>query len=87
MFALNLALGTFALASALFVLTRLLESWRVGSGHAPDVVSVLGQRLSYPVANAGAIVVAALGGMGLLVLVAAARAAVRELRRACLRRA
>jgi Zn-dependent protease with chaperone function len=80
MFAVNLALGAFALASALFVLTRLLESWRVGSGHAPDVVSVFGQRLSYPLANGGAIVVAVLAAMGLLILVAAARAAVRELR-------
>ena len=80
LFALNVALGTFALASALFVLTRLLESWRVRSGHAAGVVSIFGQRLSYPVANVGAIVVAALAAVGLLVLVAAARAATRELR-------
>jgi Zn-dependent protease with chaperone function len=80
LFALNVALGTFALASALFVLARLLESWNVGSGRAADVVSMFGQRLSYPVANAGAIVVAVLGAVGLVILVAAARAAVRALR-------
>jgi Zn-dependent protease with chaperone function len=80
MFALNLTLGAFALASALFVLTRLLESWRVGSGRVPGVVSLFGQRLSYPLANAGAIVVAALATVGLVILIAAARAAVRELR-------
>jgi hypothetical protein len=80
MFALNLALGTFALASALFVLARLLESWRVGSGHASEVISLFGQRLSYPLANAGALVVAALAAVGLAILIAAARAAIRELR-------
>jgi hypothetical protein len=80
MFALNLALATFALASALFVLTRLLESWHVRSDHARDVVSVFGQRLSYPLANAGAVVVVVLAAMGLLILIAAARAALRELR-------
>jgi Zn-dependent protease with chaperone function len=80
MFALDLALGTFALASAFFVFTRLLESWRVGSRHAPEVVSMFGQRLSYPLANTGAIVVAALAALGLVILIATARAAVRELR-------
>jgi Zn-dependent protease with chaperone function len=80
MFAVNIALGTFAVASVLFVLTRLVETWRIGSGQAPDAVSVFGQRLSYPAANAGAIVVAVLAAFGLIVLITAICAAARELR-------
>jgi Zn-dependent protease with chaperone function len=80
MFAVNIALGTLAVASLLVVVTRLVETWRIGSARAPDAVSVFGQRLSYPAANAGAIVVAVLAGFGLIVLITAIRAAVRELR-------
>jgi hypothetical protein len=80
MFALIVALGTLALASLLVVVTRLVETWRIGSAGAPGKVSVFGQRLSYPAANAGAIVVAVLAGLGLIVLITAIRAAVRELR-------
>jgi hypothetical protein len=43
------------------------------------VVSVFGQRLSYPVANAGAIVVTALAGLGLLMAGAAVLGLAREL--------
>jgi beta-lactamase regulating signal transducer with metallopeptidase domain len=80
MFAVNVALGTLATASVLFVVTRLIETWRIGTGRPPDAVSVLGQRLSYPAANAGAIVIVALAGCGLIVLITAIRAAARELR-------
>jgi hypothetical protein len=44
------------------------------------MVSVFGQRLSYPAANVGAVVVAVLAALGLVVLIAAARAGVREVR-------
>jgi len=67
------------LASAAFVITRLFESWRVTSGPASHVISVFGQRLSYPAANAGAIVVTVLAGLGLLMAVAAACGLAREL--------
>ena len=79
MFGVNLALGVLGLASALFLFTRVFESWRVGSGHTADVITLFGQRLSYPAANAGAIVVAVLAGVGLLVIAAAARGVAREL--------
>jgi Zn-dependent protease with chaperone function len=78
-FAVTVTYGALALASALFVVTRLLERWRLDRVNA-HMVSVFGQRLSYPAANAGAIVVSALAALGLVVLVAAARAGVREVR-------
>ena len=79
LFRVNVALGTLAITSVLFVVTRLIETWRIGTGRAPDAVSVLGQRLSYPAANAGAVVIVALAGCGLIVLITAIRAAAREL--------
>jgi len=78
-FRLSMLLGVLGLASALFVITRLFESWRVTSDPMAHVVSVFGQRLSYPAANAGAIVVTALAGLGLLTVGAAAWGFAREL--------
>jgi hypothetical protein len=76
----NVALGALLLGTALLLLAKLLETWRVGAGRAGNVIVVLGQRIAYPTANAGAIVVAVLAGMGLVIVAAAARAVVRELR-------
>jgi bla regulator protein blaR1 len=70
-FGVSVLLGVLGLASAAFVITRLFESWRVTSAPASHAVSVFGQRLSYPVANAGAIVVTVLAGLGLLMAIAA----------------
>lgn len=78
-FAASMLLGLLGLASALFVITRLFASWRVTSGSTSHVISVFGQRLSYPAANAGAVAVTALAGLGLLMLGAAAWASAREL--------
>lgn len=78
-FAVGTLLGVLGLASAVFVITRLFESWRVTSLPASHVVWVFGQRLSYPVANTGAIVVTVLAGLGLLMAGAATWAVVREL--------
>jgi hypothetical protein len=78
-FGLSVLLGVLGLASAVFVITRLLESWRVTSGVPSHHVWVLGQRLSYPAANTGAIVVTVLAGLGLLMAGAAAWAVMREL--------
>ena len=72
-------LGFLGLASAVFVVTRLFESWRITSEPASHVISIFGARLTYPVANAGAIVVTALAGLGLLMAGAAASRLVREL--------
>ncbi|HTA33133.1 MAG TPA: M56 family metallopeptidase [Solirubrobacteraceae bacterium] len=79
LFGASVLLGVLGLASAVFVITRLFESWRVTSGAASHVVSVFGQRLSYPAANTGAVVVTALAGLGLLMVGAAAWGLAREL--------
>jgi peptidase M48-like protein len=78
-FRLSVLLGALGFASAAFVLARLLEAWRVTSGPASHAITVFGQRLSYPVANTGAIVVTALAGLGLLMAAAASWRAAREL--------
>jgi Zn-dependent protease with chaperone function len=78
-FGLSVLLGVLGMASAFFVITRLFESWRVTSEPASHVISVFGQRLSYPAANAGAIVVTVLAGLGLLMAGAAAWGVAHEL--------
>ncbi len=75
----GLLLGAFGLASSLFVLTRLLESWRVSPGSTEHAFSVLGQRLSYPAANLAAWVILVLAGGGLVVTLLTVVGAVREL--------
>lgn len=74
----SVVLGIVGLGSASLVITRLFESWRITSmpSHA---VSIFGQRLSYPAANAGAIIVTVLAGLGLLIVGAAVRGFAREL--------
>jgi Peptidase family M48 len=78
-FAASVVLGLLGLTSAVFVVTRLFESWRVSSAPASHVISIFGARLTYPVANAGAIVVTVLAGLGLLMAGAAAWRLVGEL--------
>jgi hypothetical protein len=78
-FAVSLLLGGLGLVSTVLVITRLFESWRVAPGAASHGISVFGQRLSYPAANAGAIIVTVLAGLGLLMAAAAAWRAAREL--------
>ena len=68
----GLALGLLGLATTLFVLIRLFESWRVGPGPVSHHITVLGQRLGYPTANVDAIVIV---GLALLAVVASALAA------------
>ena len=79
-FAVNVAIGALALVSVSFVLTRLAEIWKVGPARAAHSVTVLGQAWSYPAANAGAIALAVLAGLGVVVLVVALRSVLRELR-------
>ena len=50
----SLVLGGLGLASAIFVVARLLESWRVTSHAASHQISIFGQKLSYPAANVDA---------------------------------
>jgi len=75
----TLAIGALGIATSLFVVSRVFESWRIGPRPGTPTISLLGQRLSYPTANAGAIAVLALALIGLLVAVTALVAAGREL--------
>jgi Peptidase family M48 len=78
-FAVTFALGVLSASSIVFVVTRLLESWRVTSDPGSHVATILGSRVSYPVANGDALVITALAVLGLLMAGAGARALVREL--------
>jgi len=75
----TLAIGGLGLATSLFVVSRVFESWRIGSRPGTPTISLLGLRLSYPTANVGALAVLALAALGLLVAVTALVAAAREL--------
>src|SRR5579862_5716096 len=71
-------LGGLGLASAIFVVVRLFETWRVGSRATGHRVSIAGLTLSYPAANAEAIVVLALAVLGLVTIALVVEGAVRE---------
>jgi hypothetical protein len=75
-----LALGALGLVAAAFLIVRLFESWRVTPAAGAHHVTVFGLRLSYPSANADAIVIVALAGLGAVVLCTAVLAAIGELR-------
>jgi Zn-dependent protease with chaperone function len=75
----SLLLGAFGLASAIFVIERLLESWHVTARGASHQISIFGQQLSYPTANIDAIVILVLAVLGATVTVLAVGGAAREL--------
>lgn len=75
----GLALGGFGLASAVLLIVRLFESWRVTARGASHQVAILGLRLSYPAANADAIVIVVLAALGSVVAARALHGMVREL--------
>jgi bla regulator protein blaR1 len=75
----SLLVGLLGLVSALFIATRLIESWRIDPGSHHATIGLLGFRLSYPSANAGAIVVIVLATIGLAVALIAVGASAREL--------
>jgi hypothetical protein len=72
-------LGALGLGSSLFVVFRLLETWRVTPATTSHEVSILGEKLTYPAANLGAVVVVALAALGLIAAVRMAAGTVREL--------
>jgi BlaR1 peptidase M56 len=76
----SLILGALGLASAVFVLARLLESWHVTSHTGSREIVLFGQRLSYPAANVGAFVIVLLAALGSAVTTRAVIGTVRELR-------
>ena len=60
-------LGTLGLASSVFVVSRLVEAWRVTPAAASHEISIIGERLSYPAANLAAVVIVGLALVGLAV--------------------
>lgn len=63
----------------MFVIVRLSEAWRVSPRASSHEIDLVGTRLSYPAANAGALVVLALALIGLTVTAIAAVSAAREI--------
>jgi BlaR1 peptidase M56 len=74
----SLVLGSLGLASAIFVLVRLLESWRVTPHAASHQIVIFGHRLSYPAANIDAVVIVLLALLGSAVTIRALTGALRE---------
>jgi BlaR1 peptidase M56 len=72
-------LGGLGLASSLFVIFRLSQTWRVSPGATSHEFSILGRELSYPAANLPAVVVVVLALIGLVVILMMLAGAVREL--------
>lgn len=72
-------LATSGLALSVFVIGRLFLTWRVSPRAASHHITLLGQRLSYPVANLDAFMVLALALAGLTVGAITVWGAVREL--------
>jgi hypothetical protein len=75
----GLTLGVLGLGAAVLVTARLFATWRVAPSAASHHVSLLGQRLAYPTANAAAIVVLVLALVGLAVILLAVLGAIREI--------
>jgi len=75
----GLMLGALGLGCSLFVVARLFETWRLAPDATASHISILGQRLSYPTANADAIVILVLAGAGLAVTALTIVGAIREL--------
>jgi Zn-dependent protease with chaperone function len=75
----GLLLALLGLASFMPVLIRLLESWRFSPHAVSHHVAILGQRLSYPAANTGAVIVLGLALLGGIVTAIALFAIAREL--------
>jgi Zn-dependent protease with chaperone function len=74
----ELLLGVLALGSFGFVFLRLFETWRVSPHRVTHQVGILGQPLSYPVANAAAVIIVVLALLGAVVTARALLGAARE---------
>jgi Zn-dependent protease with chaperone function len=81
MFGTMLALGLLAAVFAGIALARVVESWHLGSASSSRTISIAGQRLSYPAANAGAVIVVVLAALGLAMSAATMMGLGRELLR------
>lgn len=76
----SVLLGLMGTSAFVAVFVRLLEAWRVSPQAASHHVTILGQRLGYPAANAGAVVVLGLALLGAVVAGIAISAIAREVR-------
>jgi Zn-dependent protease with chaperone function len=74
-----LALASLAAVSIAVAVLRVLESWRVGQSSSVGRITILGQHLSYPAANVGAIAVLTLAAVGLVMAAATISRLGREL--------
>ncbi len=72
-------LGLLALISFVLVFIRLFERWRVTSHAVSHRIAILGENLSYPLANLAAIVVLGLALLGAVVVAITIATATREL--------
>jgi Zn-dependent protease with chaperone function len=77
----GMVLAAAGLTLSVFVIGRLFLTWRVTPQAASHHIALLGQRLSYPVANLDALIVLALALVGLVVGAITLSGAVRELAR------
>lgn len=77
----SLGIGALGVATAVFLATRVIGSWRIEPGSHRNTVRFLGQHLSYPTGNAAALAVIALAAVGLAVSLTALVAGARELAR------
>jgi Zn-dependent protease with chaperone function len=75
----GILLGALGLSSSLFVISRLVETWRVTPEAASRRITILGQELSYPAANVAAVAVVVLALLGLAMTALTVAGAVREL--------
>jgi BlaR1 peptidase M56 len=74
----GLLFGGLGAGSSLFVVSRLVETWRVSPAAASHRIAILGQSVSYPAANLAALVVLGLALMGLAVTALTVGGAFRE---------
>jgi hypothetical protein len=72
-------LGALGAGASLFAAFGLAETWRVTADSTAPHVSIVGQRLTYPVVNLAAVVVLALALLGLTATAMLLAGAVREL--------
>src|SRR5689334_10018554 len=76
----SFVLGGLGLASTLFIVATLLNSWRVSPGGRVHDITIFGLRMSYPAANAEGVLVLFMAAVGAIVIVRLVAAAAREAR-------
>ncbi len=74
----SLALGALGLAASALVVARAAATWRVTPASASHHITVFGARLSYPSANLAAVVILVLAAIGLIVLLSAMVASIKQ---------